>query len=405
MAMALEGIRVLDWTQFQQGPVATMLLGDLGADVIKIEDRVTGDRGRGVMRVGGSNVAESLSQRNPYFEIGNRNKRSITLDLKKQKGKEIVYKLAGKADVFVHNFRPDTVERLGLDYETLSKHNRRLIYAQGSGWGSKGPDKDTPGFDPAALARSGFWTLLTEPGRDPQYPQGGIADQMGAMTMAFGVLAALVYRERTGVGQQVDASILGGMSFLVAYPLTFYTMCGFPPLFVYRNSPWNPLYNQYKCSDGRWIALVLVPPDQYWPALCKAMGLQELEKDSRFDSLDARQNNSRELIGILDERFATRSSQEWTRILRQHGLVFSTINTVEEFASDPQAIANDYVTEFDHPVWGRIKVAGFPVGYDETPCSIKREAPEFGQHTEEVLRDILGYTWEEISRLKDEEII
>ena len=224
MAMALEGIRVLDWTQWQQGPVATMLLGDLGADVIKIEERVGGDPARGMMRMAGAILVSDLGQRNPYFEVGNRNKRSITLDLKKDKAKEIVYKLVEKSDVFVHNFRSNAVQSLGLDYETLSAYNPQLIYAHSSGWGPKGPNKDDPSFDPTALARSGFMSMITAPGRDPEYLQGGIADQMGAMTTAYGVLAALLVRERTGVGQKVDASILGGMSFLLGYPISFWTM-------------------------------------------------------------------------------------------------------------------------------------------------------------------------------------
>jgi crotonobetainyl-CoA:carnitine CoA-transferase CaiB-like acyl-CoA transferase len=405
MAMALEGIRVLDWTVFQQGPVATMLLGDMGADVIKIEERIGGDPGRGMMKVAGAMVVDDLGQRNPYFEIGNRNKRSITLDLKKDKGKEIVYKLVEKSDVFVHNFRSNAVKRLGMDYETLAIYNPRLIYAHSSGWGPKGPNRDDPSFDPAALARSGFLTMITEPGQDPVYPQGGIADQMGAITTALGVVTALLVRERTGVGQKVDASILGGMSFLVAYPTSFYTMAGIGGGWVYRRSAGNPLFNHYKCKDGKWIALVLVPPDKYWPTFCRAMGLEQLEKDLRFDNMMSRSQNCRELISTLDETFATKSSQEWSKILKENDLVFSPLNTIAEFSNDPQALANEYITEFDHPVWDRIKMFGFPVGFTKTPCSIRREAPEFGQHTEEILTEILGYTWDDIARLKSEEVI
>ena len=405
MAMALEGIRVLDWTQWQQGPVSTMLLGDLGADVIKIEERVGGDPARGMMRVAGAMVVSDLGQRNPYFEVGNRNKRSITLDLKKDKAKEIVYKLVERSDVFVHNFRSNAVQRLGLDYETLSTYNPRLVYAQSSGWGPKGPNKDDPSFDFAALGRSGFMSVITEPGRDPEYPQGGIADQMGAITTTLGVLAALLVRDRTGVGQKVDASILGGMSLLLAYPITFWTMAGIGGMWIYRQSAGNPLFNHYKCSDGKWIALVLVPPDRYWPAFCRAMGLEELEKGPRFDSMDSRSKNCQELIAILDETFATKSSGEWSKILKENDLIFSPLNSIAEFTDDPQALANEYITEFDHPVFNKIKMMGFPVGLTKTPCSIRREAPEFGQHTEEVLTGILGYTWEDIARLKDEEVI
>lgn len=403
MGMALQGIRVLDWTQFQAGPVAGMLLGDLGADVIKVEERAGGDLGRGVVGTGGK--AFAAMERNPYFEIGNRNKRSITLDLRKEAGREIMYRLAEKADVFLHNFRQKAAEDLGMHYEALRQRNPRLIYAQVSGWGPKGPDKDEPGFDPAALARSGFWSIVTEPGCDFQYLNGAFADQMAGMTAAFGVLAALFARQATGRGQRVDASILGGMSHLVAYPLTFYTLWNRATAFVGRKSAWNPLYNQYKCADGRWISIVLVPPDKYWPALCRAAGLEHLENDPRFSSMFARNENARELIAILDERMATKPSEEWTSIFRAHKLVFGRINTVEEFADDPQAIANDYVTSYEHPIWKKVRVAGFPVTYSDTPCSIRREAPEFGQHTEEVLMEALNLSWDDIGRLKEQEVI
>ncbi len=403
MATVLDGIRVLDWTQFQAGPVAGMLLGDLGADVIKIEERIGGDLGRGVVAAAGKGFGAAA--RNPYFEIGNRNKRSVTLDLRKKNGRDIMYRLAEKSDVFLHNFRQKAVEELGLHYEELSRRNPRLVYAQVSGWGPRGPEKDDPGFDPAALGRSGFWSLVNDPAHECHWPQGAFADQMGAFTAAYGILAALMARERSGRGQKVDASILGGISYLMAYPLTFYTLWGMPALFVERKNAWNPLYNQYKCADGRWIAIVLLPPDKYWPSLCRATGLEHLEKDPRFSSMNARGTNARELIAILDDRLATKSSEEWAAILRAHGLIFGRINTVAEFADDPQAAANDYVTSYDHPIWGKVRVAGFPVGYSETPCSIRREAPEFGQHTEEVLMEVLGYTWDDIGRLKEEEVI
>jgi len=382
-----------------------MLLGDLGADVIKIEERVGGDPARGMMRVAGAMVVSDLGQRNPYFEVGNRNKRSITLDLKKDKAKEIVYQLVEKSDVFVHNFRSNAVQRLGLDYETLTTYNPRLVYAHSSGWGPKGPNKDDPSFDFAALGRSGFMSVITEPGRDPEYPQGGIADQMGAITTTLGVLAALLVRERTGVGQKVDASILGGMSFLLGYPISFWTMAGIGGTWIHRRSAGNPLFNHYHCGDGKWIGLVLIPPDRYWPAFCRATGLEELEKDPRFDSMDSRSKNCQELITILDQRFATKSSEEWSKILKENDLVFSPLNTIAEFTDDPQALANEYITEFDHPLFKKTKMMGFPVGLSQTPCSIRREAPEFGQHTEEVLTGILGYTWDDIARLKDEEVI
>jgi crotonobetainyl-CoA:carnitine CoA-transferase CaiB-like acyl-CoA transferase len=405
MDKVLDGIRVMDWTVFQQDPVSTMLLGDMGADVIKIEERVGGDMARGMMRIGGAIATTQYGQRNVYFEMANRNKRSITLDLRKEKGREILCQLVAKSDVFVHNFRTDTVQKLGLGYATLSKYNPRLVYAGCSGWGPKGPDRDAPAFDFAAMARSGFLNMVTEPGRQPWFPQSGIADQMGAITTALGVVSALLTRERTGVGQEVSTSILGGISFVLHMGLGFSTMAGISTQWIRREKTGNPLYNYYLCSDKRWIALVNLTPDPRWPALCRAMGLEHLEKDPRFDNMDHRQANCEQLINILDEKFAIKPSHEWTKIFREHDLIFSVINTIDEFGNDPQPLANGYLIEYDHPMWGKTRMPGFPIDFNETPWSISRPAPELGQHTEEILIDILGYTWEDIAILKDEQVI
>jgi crotonobetainyl-CoA:carnitine CoA-transferase CaiB-like acyl-CoA transferase len=405
MARVLDGIRVLDWTIFQQGPVASMILGDLGADVIKIEERVGGDLARGMMRVAGAMVGGKEVLRNPYFEAGNRNKRSLTLDLKKAKAKEIVYKLVEKSDVFVQNFRAGVAERMGMDYDTLVKYNQKLIYAHASGWGPKGPDKDDPSADYTALARSGLMATAGEPGMDPIPIQGGIADQTGAVMTAFGVVSALYARERTGIGQEVDASILGGMVFLQGHPVVFCTMANMWGMRIARKSAGNPLWNHYKCGDDKWVAMAHLSPDKFWPLLCKAMGLQALEKDPRFNTMDNRMKNCQELISILDETFAAKTREEWAGIFKAHGLIFAPVNNTLEVTQDPQVLANDYVTEFNHPVFGPTKTVGFPITFSKTPMSIKQEAPEFGQHTEEILIDLLGYSWDDVTKLREEEVI
>jgi len=405
MSMLLEGIRVLDWTIFQQGPVASMLLGDMGADVIKIEERTGGDLGRGMLRVAGAMVGGKEVQRNPYFEAGNRNKRSLTVDLNKDSGKEIVYRLVQKSDVFVQNFRMGVAERMGMGYETLSKHNPRLIYAHGSGWGPKGPDKDNPSADYTGIARSGLMELAGEPGMDPVPVQGGIGDQTGAVMTAMGVLAALFHRERTGEGQRVDASILGGMSFLEGHPICFCTMANLWGIRIARKTAGNPLWNHYRCGDDKWIAMAHLSPDKFWPIVCRSMGLERLEKDPRFDTMENRTKNCAELVAILDETFASRNRDEWEQVFKQNGVIYAPVNNVKDLTEDPQALANDYVTEFDHPVFGRMKTVGFPITFGKTPMSIRREAPEFGQHTEELLTELLGYSWDEVLKLKDEEVI
>lgn len=405
MTTVLEGIRVLDWTIFQQGPVASMILGDMGADVIKIEERTGGDLGRGMMRVAGAMVGGKEVQRNPYFEAGNRNKRSLTVDLRKEKGKEIIYKLVEKSDVFIQNFRMAVADRIDMDYETLSKYNPRLIYAHASGWGPKGPDKDDPSADYTGLARSGLMALAGEPGMDPVSIQGGIADQSGAVMTAMGVLAALFVRERTGRGQKVDASILGSMVFLQGHPVVFCTMANLWGIRIARKTAGNPLWNHYKCGDDKWIALAHLSPDKFWPLVCRAMGIEELEKDPRFDSMEKRMQNCQELISILDDAFATKTRDEWIKPFKENGVIFAPVNTTLDVTKDPQVLANDYVTEFDHPVFGPTKTVGFPITLSETPLAIRREAPEFGQHTEEILTEVLDYTWDDIVKLKDEEVI
>jgi crotonobetainyl-CoA:carnitine CoA-transferase CaiB-like acyl-CoA transferase len=406
MAMVLEGIRVLDWTVWQLGPVASSILGDLGADVIKIEERVGGDPGRGLIRIASAMMQTDLIRRSYFIEGNNRNKRGIAVDLRKEKGKEIVHKLVEKSDVLVQNFRMGVAERLGMDYNTLSSYNPRLIYAHASGWGPKGPDKDAPSFDYTGQARSGFMTLLGEPDMDPLIAQGGIADQTTAEMTALGVLAALLVRERTGVGQKVDVSLLGSMSFLVGQQIALQAIAGLTgSIRLSRKNVGNPLWNRYKCGDERWIVIAHLQSDRYWPGVCRAMGLEELQKDARFDTMDNRSAHNQELIAILDKMFATRTRDEWMKIFKENDLIASPVNTILELIEDPQAVANDYVTQFDHPVFGRTKMVGFPVVFSKTPCSIRREAPELGQHTEEILTEMLGYSWDDIAKLKEEEVI
>ena len=406
MDSPLEGIRVLDWTIWQQGPVCSMMLGDLGADVIKIEERVAGDVGRGVVRIMGDMIGTGKTGRNFYFEYNNRNKRGITVDLRKDEGKKIIYKLVEKSDVFVQNFRKGVAERMGLDYETLLKYNPKLIYAHGTGWGPRGPEAELPSMDYTGLGKTGLMFIGGEPDSPPVNFQPGLADQMGAIFLAYGVLAALLVRERTGEGQRVDASLLGG------------TVCGLEGLNFAcklilgkeisrpsRTRAGNPLYNHYQCKDGNWIIICLAQSDRYWPAFCKRLGIEELEKHPRFDDMNKRTQNSEELIANLDKVFATKDRDEWLRILREErDFMVGPINTLSDLVDDPQMLANNYIIDFDHPVMGKIKTTGFPVHLSKTPLTLRREAPEFGQHTEEILLE-LGYNWDDIIKLKDAEAI
>jgi len=401
--MPLDGVRVIDWTIWQQGPVASLMLGDLGADVIKIEERVGGDPGRGVLKAQGLDLRD---RPNFYFEANNRNKRSLTVDLKKPAGVAIVQRLAERADVFVQNFRKGVAGRLGLDAATLRAQNPRLVYASASGYGPEGPESGAPSFDYLGLARSGIMYSCGEPDDEPLAIAGGIADQMGAIMLAYGIVTALLARERTGRGQEVDASHLGSMAWLQGLGLSARLMLGRALPRQARRFATNPLWNHYRCGDGLWLALSMLQPDRYWERFCAVLEIPEAAADARFKSMLDRMMNAGECIALLDQVFARRPRAEWLRRLAEGGdFIYSIINAVDDLPDDPQMQANGYVTAFEHPAFGPTQVVGLPVRLSDTPGSIRLPAPEFGQHTEAILTEVLGYSWEEIGRLREEEVI
>ncbi len=398
----LKGIRVLDWTMWQFGPVAASMMGDMGADVIKIEP-LDGDNGRGLARA--SNLDTNLpADRSAYYEVCNRNKRGIALDLKTTEGREIAYRLVERTDVFVQNFRPGVAERLGLDYESLRAINPALIYGSASGYGPSGPDAHLPSFDGCGQARSGLMMSATPAGADePTRITQGVSDQMGAIMLCLGILAALVARGEQRIGQKVEASHLSANMWLQGAGMSIALMLGrgrFAP-YDRLNAP-NPLVNTYRCKDGRWLQLMHMQADRYWKPLTEALGVPELADDPRFATMDARAQNCEETVRLLDERFAAKTADEWDTILRASGdFIYAKVQRVDELPNDPQVIANDYITTFDHPAIGPVKMCNHPNIYSETPAGIWREAPEIGQHTEEILIDELGYDWNRIQTLRE----
>jgi len=379
------------------------MLGDLGAEVIKIEERVGGDPGRGMLRLQGLDLKD---RPNFYFEANNRNKKSIAVDLKKPEGVEIVRRLVRHADVFVQNFRQGVAGRLGLDAARLRAENPRLVYASATGYGPEGPESAAPSFDYLGLARSGIMYAAGEPEDPPITIAGGIADQMGAVMLAYGVLAALIARERTGRGQEVDASHLGSMAWLQGLGLAARLMLGRAIPRQARRYATNPLWNHYRCGDDRWIALGMLQTDRYWAKLCVVLGIPEAGTDPRFNGIQQRMMNCGDCVALLDQAFASRPRDEWVRRLTEGGdFIFSIVNAVDDLPDDPQVRANDYVSTFDHPSFGPTRVVGIPVRLSDTPGELRLPAPEFGQHTEEVLTGLLGYPWEEIERLRALEVI
>lgn len=405
MTMPLEGVTVLDWTIWQQGPVSTTMLADLGANVIKIEHRVMGDPGRGMKAILGSMVRQDLPF-NTYFEGQNRNKRGITLDMTKDKGREVFYRLIEKSDVLVSNFRFGVAAKLKADYETLAKINPRLIYAMGSGLGPEGPDASNPCLDLVAQARSGIMHTVNFPGEAPRPLQGGIADQIGAIHLAMGVLAAIIAREKTGKGQKVEVSLLGSMCWLQQLHVTLAINATGKAGVLSREEQRNPLWNYYCCKDGSWIMLAMLQSDRYWADFCRAIGRGDLAEDARCADMFTRGEHCTDLIAEFDRTFATKTRPEWFNILKEgKDFICGPVNDLYDLITDPQVLANKYITEFDHPACGPIKIIGSPFHFSDTPAAVRLPAPEFGQHTEEVLIELGGYTWEEMEKLRAEEII
>jgi len=292
MANGVLGIRILDCTIWQQGPVATTMLGDLGADVIKIEDPIRGDPGRGLQRLLGLDTTLA-GGRNLYFEGQNRNKRGITLNIKSEAGRQVLYRLVEKSDVFVQNFRRGVADRLGVGYHNLVQYNPKLIYASASGLGPKGPEADRPVTDNTALARSGMMSTMGEADLPPLRLSPGLADQMGAIILAYAILTAIIAKERFGIGQEVDVSLLGGVTAVQTLVLTSVLLLGKELPKVSRAKAANPLSNHYFCADGKGIAFGMLQGDRYWPAFCEALGREDLRDNPRFRDAKAQPPFSR----------------------------------------------------------------------------------------------------------------
>ena len=386
----LTGVRVLDLTVFQQGPQATLIFADLGAEVTKVEQPPFGDLGRVIGVVG----EERFS---PYFYAHNRGKRSITLNLKHEAGKRIALQLAERSDVLVHNFRPGVMERLGLGYEDVAKVNPRIIYGHASGWGTQGPRAGHPAFDLAAQAQGGLVSVTGEPDGYPLPAGVAVADYVGAVNLALAVIAALYARERTGRGQRIETSLLGGQIAMQAWEIQFYIThrrlgrAG-------RGHHYLPtIWRVFKTADS--YAVVGGVPENRWSAFCRAVGRPDLEHDPRFEQYFDRMRNLEELYAILDDVFAQKTTAEWMEALQAADCICAPVATYQDLIDDPQVRANEYIVDIEHPTRGRMPVVGAPWRFSETPAQVASTAPELGQHTEEILLE-LGYRWEEIEGLR-----
>lgn len=403
MGKPLAGIKVIEIAQEIQGPFAGLFLADLGAEVTKVENRETGDLSRWLLAqlIGGPNVKNgSVSH---YFMAMNRGKRSITADLKKKEAVEIVRRLAKTHDVLLTNYRPGVLDRLGLGYDELRLVNPRLIYAQASSWGPKGPWTMRPSRDTLAQAASGLMSKTGMPNDPPLAAGAAIADQTGALTLAGGILAALFARERTGRGQRVDASIYGTMIAAQGFELNYTSLTGEEPERAGRGHPFlHGVWGAFRTKDS-YICIAGVD-DQRWPRFCKIMGIEALQNDPECGDNATRNFHGAKIEAVLDTIFPRKTTAEWLKELSDADILVTEVATHKQVLASEQARINGYLIDLDHPVAGKVTLTGCPVSFDGEVTHEAGAVAEHGQHTEEILLEH-GYTWEEIGALRDAAVI
>jgi crotonobetainyl-CoA:carnitine CoA-transferase CaiB-like acyl-CoA transferase len=393
MPLPLEGIRVLDLSRLLPGPFCSLILADLGAEVIKVEEPGFGDYIRWVPPL--------IRGKSYRYLILNRNKKSITIDLKSPQGKEIFLKLASKSDIVLESFRPGVAKRLGISYEHLRTRNSGLIYCAISGYGQDGPYSNLSGHDIDYIGYGGALGITGEKGRPPIIPGVQIADiGGGGMLAAISILAALMARSKTGRGQFVDVSMLDGVvSWLSIHAAQYFGEGKSPERGKMMLSGGLAAYNVYETSDGRYLTLGILE-EWFWKNLCNALGREDLCKINFMNPSE--QPN---LSSFLEETFKKKPLSEWINILNSADVPCGPVNSIEEVFNDKQVLHRKMVLEISDPVLGTIKQIGTPIKLSETPVTFRNPPPELGQHTEELLAKLIGLTNEQIKALKKARII
>jgi CoA:oxalate CoA-transferase len=397
MAGPLEGIRVLDLTQVLFGPFATMLLSDLGAEVIKIERPEVGDIARGNGPV--------VRGQSTYFLSLNRGKKSVTLNLASERGAEVFLGLVKTADVLVENFRPGTMEKLGLSYERVREHNPAIIYVAGSGFGQYGPYAGKPAFDIIVQAMGGILSITGEEGGAPVRPGVSYGDITAGLFLCVATLAALQERHRSGEGQFVDISMLDCQVTAQENAFVRYLNTGEIPRPLGTRHPVITPFQVFPTRDG-YIAVALRGgiKDQ-WPLFCAAIDRVDIIDDPRFVDGWSRTQHYKVLEPILTEAMKTRNTQEWLEEMERAGIPCGPVNNIAQAASDPQIKAREMIIEVEHPEAGKFRVVNTPFKFSRTPNKVAQASPELGQHTQEVLSQLLGMNHQEIKALRDSGVV
>ncbi|MDI6860610.1 MAG: CaiB/BaiF CoA-transferase family protein [Caldisericia bacterium] len=396
MEKALEGIRICDLSHVLAAPTTSMILADLGAEVIHIEPP-RGDDAR--------EFGPFIKDESAYFISINRNKKSVVIDLKKDKGKELLKEFIKISDVILENFRPGTMEKLGFGYDEVKKINPKIIYASICGFGhdTLREYKDKPAYDMVAQAYSGLMSITGPYGGPPCRVGTSVGDIVAGHQCAIAILAALIYREKSGVGQKIDISMVDGLVYILENAVVRYTVTGEVPKPLGTMHPTITPFQGYKTKDD-WI-IVPIGNDQLWVKFCEMIGRKDLIDHPKFKTNKLRTENREELNKILSEIFLTKTYSEWAELFEKYNLPYSPINTIDKVVNDPVVNYRKMIVEIEQPKVGKMRIVGSPFKMNETPGEVYAPAPLLGQHTIEVLKDLLNYPEEKINELRKEGVV